>query len=208
MKLPAIALLAIGLSACADPINGQTGAPRLAGGACEGCEAVLEYGSRRLRPVDTLPDFRDSGQGIRISGTVYESDGQTPAEGVVLYVYHTNGEGLYAAPATATGWARRHGAIRGWVRTGSDGRYTFYTLRPGVYPSRAAPAHIHVTLMERDGAYYWLEDYYFDDDPLLTAKERTPAAPRGGSPGVLRLQPEGALRVAERNFILRKNLPR
>jgi protocatechuate 3,4-dioxygenase beta subunit len=56
----------------------------LAGGPCEGCEAVFEYGDRILLPVDTLPDFFQEGTRLRITGTIYQSDGKTPASGVIL----------------------------------------------------------------------------------------------------------------------------
>ncbi len=181
---------------------------RLVGGPCEGCEAIFEYGDKELRPVDTLPDFSESGPKIKVSGTIFEADGKTPAKGVILYVYHTDQGGIYATRGGETGWGKHHGYIRGWVKTGDDGRYTFYTLKPGTYPSRAQPAHIHPTILEPNGKYYWLGSYFFDDDPLLSQKERNPPSPRGGSTGVLKLKQEGGLLVGERDFILGKNIPK
>ena len=179
--------------------------PRLIGN-CEGCEAVFEYGDRFLSSVDTLPDFNEKGQKIKVSGTIYEPDGKTPAEDVIMYVYHTNQEGLYKPKKDSEGWARKHGYIRGWMKTGKDGRYEFYTLRPAAYPSRSEPAHIHPIILEPDGRYYWLEGYFFDDDPLLTKNELNPSNPRGGSNGVLNLKKQGDLWVGERDFILGKNI--
>jgi protocatechuate 3,4-dioxygenase beta subunit len=80
-------------------------------GSCEGCEAVFEYGNRKLTAVDTLPDFQDGGPKIKVTGTIYENDGKTPAEGVILYIYHTDQNGLYTTKAGETGWGRRHGYI-------------------------------------------------------------------------------------------------
>jgi protocatechuate 3,4-dioxygenase beta subunit len=180
---------------------------RLVGGPCEGCEAVFEYGDRKLSPVDTLPDFSDRGPRLMITGTIFQADGSTPAEGVILYIYHADQNGIYATRDGETGWARRHGYIRGWVRTGKDGRYRFYTLKPGVYPNRAAPAHIHPIILEPNGKYYWLGSYHFDGDPLLTARESSTESPRGGSSGLLSLRKEGNLWVGERDIILGKNIP-
>lgn len=180
--------------------------PQLIGGPCEGCEAAFEYGDRELAAVDTLYGFADTGQRIRISGTVYHSDGETPAPGTVLYLYHTDQGGEYTPSPGATGWARRHGLRRTWIQTDENGRYTFYTIKPGIYPNRSAPAHIHLTVLEPNGRYYWLQSYHFSDDPLLSTAERSPKRPRGGHSGVMELRQEGDLWVAERDIILGRNV--
>jgi len=178
----------------------------LVGGPCEGCEAIFEYGNRELANVDTLPDFNESRIKLKVTGTIYQSDGQTPAAGVILYVYQTDAHGIYATKGDETGWAKRHGYIRGWIKTGSDGKYTFYTLKPGPYPGRTAPAHIHPTILEPDGKYYWLGSYHFAGDKFLTEKEISPKSPRGGSIGLLDLYKEGNVWVGKRDFILGKNI--
>lgn len=179
----------------------------LVGGPCEGCEAIFEYGDKSLTPVDTLPDFDDPGPKLKVTGTVYQKDRKTPAADVILYIYHTNQKGIYPTKGDETGWARRHGYIRGWIKTDADGKYTFYTLKPGTYPSRSAPAHIHAILLEPNGKYYWIESYHFDDDPLLTESDRSPVSPRGGRSGVLTLRKNGELLVGERHIILGSNIP-
>lgn len=180
---------------------------RLAGGPCEGCEAIFEYGDMKLSPVDTLPDYTNSEDKIKISGTVYQPDGKTPAKDVVLYIYHTDKQGVYPTKGDETGWAKRHGYLRGWVKTDTNGKYTFYTHKPGAYPGRTAPAHIHLTILEPDGKYYWLGDYHFEGDSLLTEKDRNPTSPRGGSNGLLKLDKENELWTGIRNIILGKNVP-
>ncbi|MBI1341929.1 MAG: intradiol ring-cleavage dioxygenase [Terrimonas sp.] len=179
---------------------------RLVGAPCEGCEAVLEYGNKDLQPIDTLPDFYEQGEALKVSGTIFHPDG-SPAKGVILYLYHTNQQGIYATKAGETGWAKRHGYIRGWVKTDKEGHYTFYTLIPGIYPDRSNPAHIHPTILEPNGKYYWIESYHFAGDPLLTEKEMNPEAPRGGSTGVLTLKKEDNTWVGRRDIMLGKNVP-
>jgi len=193
------------LSSCANTqnkINFQ-----LVGGPCEGCEAIFEYGTKSLSAIDTLPDFNNEGVRIRVTGTIYKSDGKTPAKDVILYVYHTDQKGIYATKGGETGWANRHGYIRGWVKTGPDGKYTIFTLKPGIYPNRAAPAHIHPTILEPNGKYYWIQEYLFDDDNLLTDKEIHPSSPRGGNSGILHLNKEGDIWVGTRDIILGENVP-
>lgn len=179
---------------------------QLAGGPCEGCEAVFEYGNKKLTATDTLPDFKDAGPKIKVTGIVFQPDGTTPAKDVIIYVYHTDQTGIYPNKGDETGWAKRHGYIRGWAKTGADGKYTFYTLKPGTYPQRTTPAHIHATIVEPNGKYYWIEEYLFNGDPLL-AKNEISTTPRGGGSFVLSLRQEGKLLIADRDIILGKNIP-
>jgi len=180
--------------------------PKLIGN-CEGCEAIFEHDLTKLNSVDTLPDFNNKGPKIKITGTVYKPGGKEPAPNVVLYVYHTNQRGIYPTKGDEKGWEKRHGYIRGWIKTDANGKYAFYTLKPGIYPSRKTPAHIHLTILEPNGKYYWLHSYHFDGDPLLTAKERSTESPRGGSTGIIYLRKEGNLLEGHRDIELGKNIP-
>jgi protocatechuate 3,4-dioxygenase beta subunit len=185
----------------------STNKPKLVGGRCEGCEAVFEFGDKILSSVDTLPDFNEQGLKIKVKGTIYLNDGKTPAKDVILYVYHTDQKGLYSTKDSETGWGKQHGYNRGWVKTNNSGKYEFYTLKPGVYPNRSAPAHIHPTILEPNGKYYWVESYHFEGDSLLTERETNPNSPRGGDSGLLSLKKEGNLWVGTEDIILGKNVP-
>lgn len=168
-------------ASCAQTTTKSTTETKLVGGGCEGCEALYEYGDKKLTATDTLPTFAEREPKLKITGTVYHKDGKTPAENVILYIYHTNREGVYETKGDEQGWARRHGYIRGWVQTGKDGKYTFYTFRPGAYPNGSEPEHIHLTVKEPGTNEYYLDDYVFDDDPLLTQAKRKSRSNRGGS---------------------------
>lgn len=176
---------------------------RLVGGPCQGCEAVLDFEDPSLTSVDTLPDFEQNEPKIKITGTIYEEDGTTPAEGVILFVHQTNPEGEYPIRGGEKGWEKSYGYIHGWIKTGADGKYTFYTFRPGKYGR--TPAHIHPVILEPNGKYYWLGSYFFDDDPRLTV-EHLSNKPRGGSSGVLSLKKQDGILVGERDFVLGKNI--
>lgn len=205
-RLLASLFLTLLIASCAKSQNRSQDNSRLVGGPCEGCEAIFEYGDKKLTPVDTLPDFDDSGPRIKLTGTIYQSDGKTPAKDVILYIYHTDQGGVYAKRGDETGWGRMHGYIRGWIKTDKDGRYTFYTLKPGVYPNRSAPAHIHPIVLEPNGKYYWLDAYHFKGDPLLTEREINPSNHRGVV-GLLTLEKEGDIWVGNKDIILGKNIP-
>lgn len=177
----------------------------LVGGPCQGCEAVLDFGDHELSPIDTLPEFDETEPKILITGTIYEEDGVTPAEGVILFVHQTNREGVYPTRGDEVGWQKQYGYIHGWVKTGADGKYSFYTFKPGSYGN--TPAHIHPLILEPNGKYYWLEGYFFENDPKLNDAHLNPEAPRGGSSGVLSLQKDHGILVGQRDFILGKNIP-
>lgn len=194
-------LLSVSLYACA-----QTPA-KLVGGPCEGCEAIHEspIPFDKLPSSVILPDFNDKGPKIEISGIIYQRDGMTPAKDVVLYVYHTDRKGVYPTIGNESGWAKRHGYIRGWVKTDKNGYYQFKTLRPAAYPERNAEEHIHVTVKEPDKNEYYIDEYLFSDDPLLPKAPIT--KPRGGN-GVMTLtapQKDG-MQHATRHIILGLNV--
>lgn len=207
-----IALTAIAMNSCAQstsqkPIT-KAKTIQYVGDGCEGCEAIHEspVPFKKLSSVDTLPDFNDQGQKIQISGIVYHADGKTPAKDIVLYVYHTDQEGVYPKKGNETGWGKRHGYLRGWLKTDSNGFYQFYTLRPSAYPGRKDPAHIHITVKEPDKNEYWIDDFLFDDDPKLTKQMRKLQQERGGD-GIMKLIDDKGFMHGTRHIILGKNVP-
>lgn len=176
------------------------------GGPCEGCEAIFEYKNKRLIPVDTLPGFQQNEPKLKITGTIFKKNGKTPAENVIIYIYHTNRKGIYPTKGNETGWAKRHGLIRGWAKTRKDGHYTFLTFRPAAYPDGSEAEHIHITIKEPGMNEYYLDEYLFDDDPSLTQSKRNKLTNRGGSGIVKSYMIDGILTV-KRNIILGKNIP-
>jgi len=177
------------------------------GGGCEGCEAIFEYGSKKLLWIDTLPDFKEPGPKLEISGTIFQVDGKTPAKNVILYIYHTDQKGVYPQKGNETGWAKRHGYLRGWIKTNADGKYKFYTLRPASYPNTRAPQHIHPVIKEPTKNEYYIDEYLFMDDPFLDGKEKAIQQKRGGS-GVITLKKEkSGVWIGKRDIILGLNIP-
>lgn len=181
-------------------------AQELIGAPCEGCEAVLEFGPLELVDVDTLPGFYEASQRMVVRGTIFGPDGTTPASGVVLYIHHTDSSGVYPTRGDEIGWGRRHGYYRGWVKTGDSGAYAFYTVRPGPYPDHSLPAHIHGTIMEPDGRYYWIDEWNFMGDPLLRSEDTDPRTSYGGS-GLVRVEENEGLLVVERDIVLGERVP-
>lgn len=212
-KLTVILLLgSLSIGACSQnpPAKSNVASPKdqQVGGSCEGCEAVYESAIAfdRLSWTDTMPGFADPGPKIMIMGTVFHSDGKTPAKDVVLYIYQTDQRGEYVNKNNETNWGRRHGYIRGWMKTNEKGQYKFYTLQPASYPNTRAVKHIHPIIKEPGKSPYWIDEFVFEDDPYLTADVRRSHQERGGD-GVIKLKEENGLLVGERNIYLGKNIP-
>jgi protocatechuate 3,4-dioxygenase beta subunit len=128
----------------------------------------------------TAPD--EPGERLIMSGRIFQADGQTPAAGVLLYVYHTDITGYYNHPN------KLPARLRGWMRTGADGRYEFRTIKPAPYPGRDFPAHIHATLTADGYPEYWIDDFWFDGDPLITQTKLRTLSGRGGFKAIVSLK--------------------
>lgn len=133
--------------------------------------------SARIAPID------EGGEPLVIEGVVRDAAGR-PVAGIVIYAHHTNRFGIYPRhPDFPRGSvARRHGRLRGWVRTDEQGRYRFETIRPAGYPLLSAPAHVHMQVLEPGRCTYAIDDLVFDDDSRLDAAYRSSSA-RAGAGG-------------------------
>jgi protocatechuate 3,4-dioxygenase, beta subunit len=180
---------------------------RIIGGPFENRELMYVGMPDSIGATDTSPGWTQNGQQLLITGTIFQQDGTTPAPNVVLYYYHTNINGLYAGKQGLNPKAVRHGYIRGWVKSGANGEYAIYTVRPASYPNSNIEAHIHLSIKEPgiDNEYY-IDEFVFDDDPLLTAAKRKQLPNRGGS-GILRPVKKGRLQIAEHHIILGLHIP-
>ena len=138
--------------------------------SCEWCganEAPLDIGWE-----ETIANEEVTGERLILEGTVYEPDGKTPAENVVIYAYHTNSNGIYEKKGNETGNGKRHGYLRGWAKTNANGNYRFHTIKPAPYPNNAEPAHVHMTLKGENFDEYWINATWFEGDRIIT-KEMT-----------------------------------
>jgi protocatechuate 3,4-dioxygenase beta subunit len=148
---------------------------------CEGCEAIYEHSHADLGWSTVIAPPGEPGDRMVLVGRVVRTDGETPAPGVIVYAYHTNAGGVYPTRGGEQAWARRHGYLRGWAKTDADGNYRFETIRPGGYPGRSDPAHVHMIIKEPNRQEYWIDEINFDDDPRVTDRVRAAAQNRGGS---------------------------
>jgi protocatechuate 3,4-dioxygenase beta subunit len=153
--------------------------PTLSRGApCGSCDEP-----RQLSWNTVIPAEKDTSEPLVITGKIFQSDGKTPAEGVVLFVYHTERTGYYIRPDDAfRSW------VKGWMKIGTDGKYEFRTVRPSVYPYRTTPAQIHAHIYGAGYSERSINDYWFKDDPRINEKELKNAAVYGGHPVIVEVK--------------------
>ena len=129
---------------------------QVCGSVCDDMPAQLSSRSRIAPP-------EEPGEPLIIEGVVRDRNGN-PAEGVIVYAYQTNADGIYPPDA------RPPGILRAWARTGTDGSYRFDTIRPGAYPNDDVPAHVHLHIIEPGKVTYIVDDIIFSDDPLWPSR--------------------------------------
>ncbi|MBC7899954.1 MAG: hypothetical protein H7070_07850 [Saprospiraceae bacterium] len=128
-----------------------------------------------------LSSDTDKAGRIMIQGTVYQTDGKTPAPNTLIYLYHTDIYGIYGKSGE-----HPHGRYRGWMLTGADGKYEFESIKPASYPDSTISAHIHMTVTGKDRKEDWIDSILFEGDRFITARERIPQ--KGGFNPILKLE--------------------
>lgn len=175
-------------------------------GGCEGCEMMFDGMPENIGSTANIAGPKEPGQRMVISGTIFKVDGKTPAPGVILYVYQTDNTGEYT-PAPDQKYAKRHGHLRGWAKSDANGRYELNTIRPASYPNSKNPQHIHPIISEPGKGYYWIDEYLFEDDPLLTEKDRSQSRNRGGNGIITLTKNDKGIWIGKRDIVLGKNIP-
>jgi protocatechuate 3,4-dioxygenase beta subunit len=108
-----------------------------------------------------------------VIGTVKDTDSK-PVSGALVYLYHTDSRGWYAADAPHVSMNEgdmRHARLFGYVRTDKDGIFELHTIKPSGYPQSDLPAHIHVHI-SANGYRAFVTEFLFDDDERLVGKIR------------------------------------
>ena len=107
------------------------------------------------------------GERLRISGRVLAGPGCTPLAGAVVDVWHASAEGFYYGLEATRALKPEEYLLRGRVKTGKDGRYSFDTIMPGNYKvteTWTRPRHIHY-IVSHPKAKSLTTQLYFEGDP-------------------------------------------
>ncbi|MDT7604839.1 MAG: protocatechuate 3,4-dioxygenase, beta subunit [Acidobacteriota bacterium] len=184
VALPALSLSVFSLSGCsAQPtVTAQsTRMPYTAGFGSMPCSSCIAPQNISWRTTIVSKD--EKGDPLIMSGTIYQADGTTPAEGIVLFVYHTDSTGYYNKDDDPY-----NPRLRGYMKTGKDGRYEFKTIKPAPYPKRTTPAHIHAQIYSSQIQEYAIDEYWFEGDPFITPEEKAKLLTgRGGFNSIIKL---------------------
>jgi protocatechuate 3,4-dioxygenase beta subunit len=148
-SLATILLLLLAPAACAQPDRPFASAP-----------------NTLLGSVVTIATPKEPGARMIVTGRLFAKDGVTPLPGRRIGVYHTDASGNYGKDPRVPTWARLHG----FLRTDARGRFEIRTIRPGIYPQRNTPAHIHFVI-ENGKGYDGSQEVQFEDDTLVTPRD-------------------------------------
>ena len=175
--------------------------------ACEGCDATTEVDSGDLQSIVHIVTTDERGERLILHGKVLSADGKAPVGGVVIYLHQTNVDGLYAGGGKSNPNSRRHGKLRGWAKSASNGTYEFHTIKPAPYPGQSEPAHIHLYIKEPNTPPYYIDNVVFDGEFLVNNDYRREMANRGGSGIVKLLKDDNGILIASRDIILERHPP-
>lgn len=160
---------------------------------------IYDYSEKDLSNTDTIPGFDSQENKLKITGTIFLSDGVTPANNVILYIEQPNEEGEYDLKVEND---KRYVNHRGWIKTDANGHYTFYTFIPGSYRHSKELRHIHPIVKESGKPEYKLNTLIFADDPFLT-KTCKKRLNKKGITSVLTTLKKGNMYVATHNITLK-----
>jgi len=162
---------------------------------------LIRKHTRRATTVLTPPN--ETGEPMIVSGAVRDETG-TPIAGALIYVFHADVKGFYT-PDRAMDEA--HARLFGYMKTGSDGRYEFRTIRPGGYPQAPIPQHIHMIVTAagyRDHKCRSTCQLVFADDLRMTP-EWHEWAKKDGNPVLSVTRDKDGVQRGVYDIVLRKN---
>jgi protocatechuate 3,4-dioxygenase beta subunit len=162
---------------------------------------IYDYTESQLNNVDTIPDFDTKPDKLKITGTIYQHDGKTPASDVIFYIFQADENGNYEMKRDAN--HKRYVYHRGWIKTNADGKYTFYTFMPGKYVHSKVLKNIHRVIKEPGKPEKEIDAFFFNDDPLLA--DLTIACRASLVHSMLKLQKKDDMYVVTKDIILGQN---
>jgi protocatechuate 3,4-dioxygenase beta subunit len=141
----------------------------------------------------------EPGERMQIVFRVVDGVGK-PLVGAKVSAMQADANGHY----NPAGWNRMTPRLSTLAWTDRDGRIVFDTIRPGPYPSRTEPAHIHFSVRvpgrppDRGDGFRTL---WFEGDPLLT-EERRQWAERDAETVIVPIVRDAGRVLAEHTFVV------
>lgn len=158
-----------------------------------------DYSEQQLNNTDTIPGFESKKDKLKVYGTIYLSDGVTPAKDVILYIEQADESGDFDLRKKND---IRYVHNRGWVKTDANGKYTFYTYVPGNDRRYNQMKQLFPIIKEPSKPEYEIATFLFDEDPLLSKLCRKRMAKKGDLTRILKLKKVDGLFVTKKDIIL------
>lgn len=155
-----------------------------------------------LSNSDALPDYESKEQPFKISGTLYMSDGVTPANDYIITINQANENGDFEVDENNVLITSAS------VKTNPKGEYTFYTYIPGNDRLYNKLQEIFMKVQTPDGTEYAMPTLLFDTDPMLTKRCRKQIAKKSDVSRILKLKKEEGISVVHRDMTLTLDLER
>jgi protocatechuate 3,4-dioxygenase beta subunit len=160
---------------------------------------IYDRAEDQLSNTDTIPDFRSKVNKLKLTGTVYQSDGVTPAKDVIIFIEQADENGDFDLRRSGD---ERYVFHRSWVKTDANGKYTFYTFVPGNDRLYNQMSQIFPIIKEKSKEEVQLASLLFDNDPLLTKRCRKRLTKKGGENRILTTTSKDGLLIAEKDIVL------
>lgn len=148
-------------------------------------KAFYHFEGQQLSSVDTIPGFDSKKNKLKLYGTIYKSDGVTPASDVILYIEQADENGNFDIRKKDD---EKYIHNRGWVKTDSNGNYSFFTYIPGNDRRYNQMQQIFPIIKESAKPEYEIASLLFDEDPLLTKLCRKRMTKKGDITRILKLK--------------------
>lgn len=162
---------------------------------------LYDYVEDQLSNTDSIADYASKPNPLKITGTVFLNDGITPAKNVILFINQADEHGNYELK---TEDGKRYVYHRGWIKTGPDGKYTFYTFIPGKERYSKALKSIHLAIKDPQAKEQIGYDFVFDNDPRLSKSCRK-RLKKHGLDTILKPERSENILVAKKNIVLEKH---
>jgi len=163
---------------------------------------IYDFGNQPLKNTGSIPGYESHAEPLKITGTVYKSDGVTPAKDVIVFINQTNDDGVFDVKSKDDKKFIYH---RAWVKTDDNGAYTFYTFVPGTNYGSNELKRIYTFIKEPGTPEYEIDGFLFGSDPYLSRFCRKRLKKTGSNAILTPVKQENIL-VATRDIVLTQTL--
>ncbi|MFD1061827.1 hypothetical protein ACFQ1Q_01115 [Winogradskyella litorisediminis] len=162
----------------------------------------IQAQSKEISSVGIVPNYDEKETPFKIYGTIYMSDGITPAKNYTVTINQANENGDFLVDENDNLISAAS------LKTDQNGNYTFYTYVPGNDRRYNRLQEIFMKVETPNGGAYAMPTLLFDIDPMLTKRCRKQIAKRSDASRILKLTNTNDENIVKKDFILTLDLER